>query len=242
MFRLRRTAAALTVLLVAGAAISVLPRPAVAASPGPLPECAYDDVLTPRRAYSDWARTLLDTALRVGKRYVPPHLTSIADAGIPGTGKVRPLVIDDLRAMTEAAAAAGNPIEVSSAYRSYSRQKWLFAESVDKYGYDATLTALARPGHSEHQLGTAIDVKKKDGRDPWLLDKDGASTPAGAWMKQNAWKYGFVMSYPKGKKSVTCYRYEPWHYRYFGRDRALAIHLSELTTREWLWLRGYGVS
>jgi D-alanyl-D-alanine carboxypeptidase len=242
MFRLRRTAAALTVLLVAGAAISVLPRPAVAASPGPLPECAYDDVLTPRRAYSDWARTLLDTALRVGKRYVPPHLTSIADAGIPGTGKVRPLVIDDLRAMTEAAAAAGNPIEVSSAYRSYSRQKWLFTESVDKYGYDATLTALARPGHSEHQLGTAIDVKKKDGRDPWLLDKDWASTPAGAWMKQNAWKYGFVMSYPKGKKSVTCYRYEPWHYRYFGRDRALAIHLSELTTREWLWLRGYGVS
>lgn len=242
MFRHRRTLVAIAVLLVAGAAIGVQPRPAVAASPGPLPECAYDDVLTPRRAYSDWAKTLLDTTLRVGKSYVPPLLASIQDAGIPGSGKVRPLVIDDLRAMSKAAAAAGNPIEVSSAYRSYSKQKWLFDQSVDKYGYDETLAALARAGHSEHQLGTAIDAKTRGGRDPWLLDKDWASTPAGAWMKKNAWKYGFVMSYPKGMRSVTCYRYEPWHYRYFGRDRALAIHLSELTTREWLWRRGFGVS
>jgi zinc D-Ala-D-Ala carboxypeptidase len=242
MSRLRRTAAVLAVLLVVGAAIGGLARTALAASPGPLPACAYDDVLTPWRAYTDWARTLVDPTLRVDKSYVPPHLTSIADAGIPGTGKVRPLVIDDLRALTKAAAAADNPIEVSSAYRSYSRQKWLFVESVDKYGYDQTLKSLARPGHSEHQLGTAIDVKKKGGRDPWLLDKDWASTAAGAWMKQNAWKYGFVMSYPKGEKSVTCYSYEPWHYRYFGRDRALAIHLSGLTGREWLWRRGYGLN
>jgi zinc D-Ala-D-Ala carboxypeptidase len=242
MSRLRRTAAALVLVLVVGAAHAMLPSTAVAASPGPLPECVYDDVLTPRRAYTDWARTLVDTTLRVGKGYAPLHLASIADAGIPGTGKIRPLVIDDLRALTKAAAAAGNPIEVSSAYRSWKRQKWLFADSVDKYGYDVTLATLARPGHSEHQLGTAIDFKTKGGRDPWLLDTDWASTRAGAWMKANAWKYGFVMSYPKGEKSVTCYHYEPWHYRYFGRARALAIRESDLTTREWLWRRGYGVS
>jgi D-alanyl-D-alanine carboxypeptidase len=242
MSRHHRAIAAIAVLLMAGAAMGVLPRPAAAASPGPLPACAYDDVLTPRRAYTDWAKTLLDTTLKVGKHYVPPHLASVAEAEIAGTGRVRPLVIDDLRALADAARAAGNPIEVSSAYRSWKRQKWLFADSVDKYGYDVTLATLARPGHSEHQLGTAIDFKTKGGRDPWLLDTDWASTRAGAWMKANAWKYGFVMSYPKGEKSVTCYHYEPWHYRYFGRARALAIRESDLTTREWLWRRGYGVS
>lgn len=243
MSRHRRiVGAAFAVLLTACSTIGFLPRPAVAASPGPLPECAYDDVLTPRRDYSDWPRTLVDTTLKVGKRYVPPRLVSIQEAGIAGTGKVRPVVIDDLRALTRAAARAGNPIEISSAYRSYAKQKWIFARSVEEYGYKATLAAVARPGHSEHQLGTAIDVKTKGGRDPWLLDKDWAATPAGAWMKRNAWKYGFVMSYPKGERSITCYRYESWHYRYFGRERALAIHQSELTTREWLWRRGFGVA
>ena len=54
-------------------------------------------------------------------------------------------------------------------------------------------------------------------------------------MKANAWKYGWVMSYPKGKTSVTCYQYEPWHYRYVGRAEAKAIHDSGLTTRQYLW-------
>jgi D-alanyl-D-alanine carboxypeptidase len=54
-------------------------------------------------------------------------------------------------------------------------------------------------------------------------------------MARNAWKFGWVMSYPKGKTDVTCFTYEPWHYRYVGRDVAAAIHESGLTTREYLW-------
>jgi D-alanyl-D-alanine carboxypeptidase len=54
-------------------------------------------------------------------------------------------------------------------------------------------------------------------------------------MKNNAWKYGFMMSYPKGKSSITCYTYEPWHYRYVGRALARHIHDSGLTIREYLW-------
>ena len=54
-------------------------------------------------------------------------------------------------------------------------------------------------------------------------------------MKANAWKYGFVLSYPKGKTDVTCYTYEPWHYRYVGRERAIWFRSSELTLREFLW-------
>ena len=66
---------------------------------------------------------------------------------------------------------------------------------------------------------------------------DWATTAAGAWLQQNAWRYGFVMSYPKNKRDLTCYVYEPWHYRYVGRDVAKAVEESGLALREWLWGR-----
>jgi D-alanyl-D-alanine carboxypeptidase len=55
------------------------------------------------------------------------------------------------------------------------------------------------------------------------------------WMARNAHLYGFVLSYPRGESDVTCYAYEPWHYRYFGRGMATRIHESGLTVREYLW-------
>jgi zinc D-Ala-D-Ala carboxypeptidase len=58
-------------------------------------------------------------------------------------------------------------------------------------------------------------------------------------MASNAWKYGFVMSYPNGKQALSCYSYEPWHYRYVGRAVAKSVHDSSLTYRVWLW-RMYG--
>ena len=93
----------------------------------------------------------------------------------------------------------------------------------------------ARPGHSEHQLGTAIDFRSADDpTPPWELD-DFADTAAGGWLHDHAWEYGFVLSYPKGEAAETCYAYEPWHYRYVGRDVAAAIHASGETPRRYLW-------
>jgi D-alanyl-D-alanine carboxypeptidase len=66
---------------------------------------------------------------------------------------------------------------------------------------------------------------------------DWGKSKAGKWLKANAWKYGFVMSYPKGKTAVTCYTYEPWHYRYVGRPLAKDVRDSTLTLREFLWQR-----
>ena len=60
-------------------------------------------------------------------------------------------------------------------------------------------------------------------------------TPAGKWMKAHSWEYGFVMSYPKGTMALTCYDFEPWHFRYVGRALAAQIHASGLTQREYLW-------
>lgn len=213
---------------------------AFAADPGPLPTCTYDDVMTPLTAYSDWRSTMVDTALMVGPAYVPPRLLPVSEAGIAGTGRVRAFVIPDLFAMKWAAAKAGNPLEVVSAYRSYDKQVATFSYWTYTDGYQKALSTSARAGHSEHQLGTTLDFKSKGGRDPWNLD-DWATKPAGAWMKANAWKFGFVMSYPKGARDKTCYAYEPWHYRYYGRTVAAAIHDAGLTTRQWLWRQGFGL-
>jgi D-alanyl-D-alanine carboxypeptidase len=230
-------------LVALGLAIAVVgtSQSAVFASITALPDCAYGNVLTPFADYSDWRSTLLDTTFKVSREYVPPHLVSVSEARIAGTGKVRKLVLQDLYSLKYAAWKAGNPIAVASAYRSYYNQKLTFSYWVDRYSYDQALKTSARPGHSEHQLGTTLDFKTKHGPDPWNV-ADWAKTPAGAWMAANAWRYGFIMSYPKGERSVTCYAYEPWHYRYFGRDVAAKIHNSGLTARQWLWRHGYGIA
>ncbi len=86
---------------------------------------------------------------------------------------------------------------------------------------------------------TTIDFKSKGGGAPWY--GDWAKTSAGNWMKENAWKFGWVMSYTKDRSPrYTCYKYEPWHYRYVGRSSAAAINKSGLSPREWLWAQGYG--
>jgi D-alanyl-D-alanine carboxypeptidase len=222
-------ALALVVLAVVRPALA----PGVARGLGPLPTCRYDDVMTHPRDYDDWSTTLVDTILRVPKSYVPPDLVSVAQAGIAGHGKVRAVMIDDLRAMAEAAAAAGNGIGVQSAYRSYEDQEAVFASWTAQLGYAQALKVSARPGHSEHQLGLAIDFRSDPGGSPFT--GSWGQTPAGTWMRKHAWEYGFLRSYPPKEQGVTCYASEAWHYRYVGRDLAAAIHASGLTTREYLW-------
>lgn len=212
---------------------SALLAPASVAGMGPLPACRYADILTEPRDYDDWAITLVDTILRVTKDYVPPDLVPVSEAGIGGSGKIRAVAIDDLAAMTVAAKQAGNPIAEHSAYRSYETQESTFQYWVSKDGYAQALLYSARPGHSEHQLGLAIDFKSAGTSSPF--SGDWGTTPAGTWMRNHAWEYGWVQSYPKGKKSVTCYAYESWHFRYVGRPLAAKIHASGLTPRQYLW-------
>jgi D-alanyl-D-alanine carboxypeptidase len=200
---------------------------------GPLPDCRYDDILTSPRRYGDWPTTLVDTILRVPRTYAPPDLVRVADLGVSGRGMVRQVMATDLQEMSAAAAAAGNPIGIQSAYRSYAEQEEVFAHWVSVHGYQRALKLSARPGHSEHQLGLGIDVRSDPPVD--TLSGSWGTTPAGKWMAANAWKHGFLMSYPKGKTAVTCYAYEPWHFRYVGRELAAEVRASGLTLREYLW-------
>lgn len=206
-----------------------------------LPDCSYADDPTPLSAYDSWPYTLVDTAWRLPADYTPPDLVSLTEAGFNDDRLVRSLVIPDLAALREAAAAAGNPLEIQSAYRSYDYQVQTFQYWVDLEGETAALASSARAGHSEHQLGTALDFRSENGAAPWDLH-DWAESTAGSWLQANAADYGFVMSYPAGKTAETCYIYEPWHYRYVGREVAQLVKDSGLTLREWLWLQQPGSS
>ena len=207
---------------------------ATVVSAGSTPRCRIGDVLTEHRTSSDWDRSLLDTKFRLGRNYAPADLRSTRKAGLNGGHKVRSFVLADLRAMAKAARAAGARFAVQSAYRSYATQRATFSHWVTVYGYRRALQLSARAGHSEHQLGTTVDLRKYGGAAPWDVPGWGKTT-VGRWLRKNAWKFGFIRSYPKGKIGVTCYANEPWHYRYVGRDRAAAVRASDLTLREFLW-------
>jgi D-alanyl-D-alanine carboxypeptidase len=207
--------------------------PSSAAGAGPLPECRLDDILTEPRDYDDGPITLVDHLLGVGKDYAPPDLMSVYRMGLAGSGQIRRIAAKDTRAMARAAAKNGTPIGAWSAYRTYQTQRELYRNGVAAYGVKVASQAWARPGHSEHNLGLGVDFMTAGGGSP--LIGDWSTTPAGAWMKDNAWQYGWVMSYPKGKKSITCFGYEPWHYRYVGREVAREIHETGVTIREYLW-------
>jgi len=200
-----------------------------------LPECRYADRAT-RHAHQDsWRITLLDPIYRLPAEYVPERLVSTTRAGLQAGYEVRPEVVDDLRAMAEASRAADAEIAVRWAYRSHGEQGGAFAYWTGQAGLERALRFSARPGHSEHQLGTALDFRSADSlRAPWDYD-DWGDTPAGTWMRQNSWRYGFVLSYPRGMSEETCYDYEPWHFRYVGRELAEAVHESGRSLRHYLW-------
>jgi D-alanyl-D-alanine carboxypeptidase len=197
-----------------------------------LPACVIADQPTRYGQVRQWKRTLLDTNLKLRRSYQPDDLVSVSRAGIAGSGLVRKIMIADLRALAAAARQAGKPLAVRSAHRSYDYQKALFASYVRSQGYATAVKFSARAGHSEHQLGTTLDFTTAPSVP---LRTTFGESPSGKWLARNGWKYGFIMSYPEGKRSVSCYGYEPWHWRYFGRELAAKIQASGQVPRRYLY-------
>jgi D-alanyl-D-alanine carboxypeptidase len=201
----------------------------------PLPECRYADKPAITDPELDPATLVLDTIYRLPSDFVPDHLVGVGKAGLEGDGQVTARIITDLRDMSDAASAHDAALAVQSAYRSFSYQVATFESWVAQIGEKAARRTSARAGHSEHQLGTAVDFRSADDDTaPWDLH-DWATTPSGAWLGANSWRFGFVLSYPRGMADETCYAYEPWHFRWVGRDLAAAVHASGKTLRRYLW-------
>jgi D-alanyl-D-alanine carboxypeptidase len=201
-----------------------------------LPACRFADETT-KAPYDDWSLALVDPAFRLPPAYEPPDLVPVSRAGLVGSGSIRKVVIADLRALVRRARREHISLTARSTYRSERRQSAVFRDWVRASGRTSALSASARPGHSEHQLGTTIDFGVGTSA-PWSMDFGTSTT--GRWLATHAIEYGFAMSYPVGASNLTCYQPEPWHFRWIGRDRAAAFEGSGLTLREWLWRQTFG--
>ena len=117
-------------------------------------------------------------------------------------------IVDDMQAFAQAARDEGLSVFLSSGYRSYGTQSYLYRRKVDEYGEAVAQTIVARPGTSEHQTGLAIDVNEPSS------DFDG--TAEAKWLAAHCNDYGFIIRYKPGKESSTGYMAESWHIRYLG--------------------------
>lgn len=130
--------------------------------------------------------------------------------------------------LCEDAKKIGLIIKAESTYRDYYYQEKLYNNYVKEYGITFADNCSARPGHSEHQTGLAVDVRGSSGD-----YNDFEKTKEFIWIMNNAHKYGFILRYPNGKEHITGFKYEPWHYRYIG-ECAKEIYQKRLTLEEYL--------
>ena len=142
-------------------------------------------------------------------------------------------IAEDMKAMAEAARAEGLSVVLSSGYRSYATQTYLFNRKVSQYGEAVAETIVARPGTSEHQTGLCCDIT-----DRYYEMKDASleNTQMYKWMSEHCDEFGFIVRFPKGKEDVTGIIYEPWHFRYVGVEAATYIMEHDLTLEEFLAL------
>lgn len=207
--------------------------PLATAEPGAptVPACSIADEPTTEDPATDWATVLVDPSRALPSEFAPTDLVDVSAAGFGSGDQIRQIVVPDLDALRQAAQANGTPVVLISGYRSFAYQDGLFTDAVDETGLEVAQLSTAQPGHSEHQLGTAVDLLDRLSSQ---LDASFAQTPTGQWLAANAHPFGFVISYPDVPRERSCYDFEPWHLRYVGRDIALAVHDSGLTLREWL--------
>lgn len=180
---------------------------------------------------------LTNKYLRLDEDYKPSDLEKIkVDYFINGNSKVSYLRKDARDAFERLSADSiknNTPVYGQSAYRSYEKQSILYNSAVESYGKEKADNDTARPGHSEHQTGLAIDVSSTKAGN--MLDFE--NTDSFNWMVNNAHKYGFILRYPKGKENIHGYICEAWHYRYVGVKVATDMHnnYSDLTFDEYYY-------
>ncbi len=138
-----------------------------------------------------------------------------------------------LEDLTKAADRNNIKLYCISGYRSYDTQNNIYQAKVKNAGEKEADKYVALPGKSEHQTGLAMDITNLRGI-KGILTEDFGSTKEGKWLKENAYKYGFIIRYPKGKEKITGYCYEPWHVRYVGKNAAKDISERNLVLEEYL--------
>ena len=192
---------------------------------------------------SQWATAVLDPMYRLPSSYRPTNLVAITWLGVinaTGGYLLKREAADALVVMFAAAKRGKISLRILSAYRSYSAQVQVFSKWVATSGLQQARKYSAVPGHSEHQLGTTVDIGSLSGV-AWSNPKFPTSRTA-LWLEAQAYKFGFIRSYPAGAANIalSCYGAEAWHWRYVGKSLAYEIVCSAQVPRIFLWNRQNG--
>lgn len=161
--------------------------------------------------------------------WVPADLVMPGGLENPSGHPIRAAAAAALQVMATAAAEAGVPFRLVSGYRSFAVQRSLFEGYSARDGVAAAETYSARPGHSEHQTGLAVDLD--DGAGHAFTSAFG-DTAAGLWLRHRCADYGFILRYEQGEQPVVGYIYEPWHFRYVGTEISLDMRESGIINYE----------
>ena len=149
-------------------------------------------------------------------------------------------IADDLEQMLEEGNSTGLQLVISSAYRSVELQKTLWDKRVNQFiaegmtqeeAEEKTLESVMYPDCSDHNTGLGVDIVSVTNQ---KMEDDFAETAEAEWLAANAWKYGFILRFPQLKESITGVKYEPWHYRYVGKEQAKIIYERGVCLEEYL--------
>jgi len=174
---------------------------------------------------------LVNSERGLDKYYKPESLTipdiSFASGVSQEEKHVSGIIERPLEELVDAAKKDGVILFGNSGYRSYKSQENTYSNRVKSQGEKLADAYVAKPGFSEHQTGLCIDITNRDRN----LIK---GTKEAEWLSENCYKFGFIIRYPYGKKSITGIEYEPWHIRSVGKNAAKYIHDNEITLEEYL--------
>ena len=171
---------------------------------------------------------LVNKNYKLPDNYIPADLEQISILYSNDDKYLRKDAKEAFENLSQDASVLGYKIVAVSAYRDYNYQDKLYNNYIGEKGNDYADICSARPGHSEHQTGLAVDVMGSNN------DYDEFENSIEfEWMKNNAHKYGFILRYPENKTKITGFKYEPWHYRYVGVEVAKTIYREKITLEEY---------
>ncbi len=156
-----------------------------------------------------------------------------------GRSQVDETIYDALKEMLTDGTNEGLDFCVASAYRSTERQEEILNADINDYiaqgmdydsAYNEAVKQVMPPGYSEHETGLALDIVAADYQ---LLDENQETTEENIWLRENCWKYGFILRYPADKEDITKISYESWHFRYVGKEAAEYITKNGLCLEEY---------
>lgn len=161
--------------------------------------------------------------------YIPDDLINMSLQYAYNGNKIRSEVYEHYVDMCNAAKSTNNFILITtSSYRDYATQEGLYNSYKSANGTKKADAYSARPGYSEHQTGLTLDIVSYNSNMDSFEDTDEY-----IWLKDNSYKYGFILRYPLDKEDITGYDFEPWHYRYVGVEVASYIHQNNITFDEY---------